>query len=110
MFIFAGGDRSTGFLDRPSIWPHKFSHDDVTLDGKKIADYCVFADYQVDHQATLGVIVHELGHLMLGLPDLYARNSDASIGSWGRDGWWFMGTETGRLIRRRHASEHERLE
>ncbi|MFX3880806.1 hypothetical protein ACJBT4_10185, partial [Streptococcus suis] len=60
MFIFAGGDRSTGFLDRPSIWPHKFSHDDVALDGKKIADYCVFADYQVDHQATLGVIVHEL--------------------------------------------------
>ncbi|MCV5901673.1 immune inhibitor A, partial [Escherichia coli] len=50
---------------------------------KKITDYCVFADYQVDHQATLGVIVHELGHLMLGLPDLYARNSDASIGSWG---------------------------
>ncbi|EAS74684.1 hypothetical protein V12G01_00522 [Vibrio alginolyticus 12G01] len=83
MFIFAGGDRSTGVLNRPAIWPHKFSHDDVTLDGKKITDYCVFADYQVDHQATLGVIVHELGHLMLGLPDLYARNSDASIGSWG---------------------------
>ncbi|MCK8112658.1 M6 family metalloprotease domain-containing protein [Vibrio sp. 2CM40D] len=83
MFIFAGGDRSTGVLNRPTIWPHKFSHDDVTLDGKKITDYCVFADYQVDHQATLGVIVHELGHLMLGLPDLYARNSDASIGSWG---------------------------
>ncbi|EPA0531327.1 M6 family metalloprotease domain-containing protein [Vibrio alginolyticus] len=83
MFIFAGGDRSTGVLNRPAIWPHKFSHDDVTLDGKKITDYCVFADYQVDHQATLGVIVHELGHLMLGLPDLYARNSDASSGSWG---------------------------
>ncbi|EOX4929510.1 M6 family metalloprotease domain-containing protein [Vibrio alginolyticus] len=83
MFIFAGGDRSTGVLNRPAIWPHKFSHNDVTLDGKKITDYCVFADYQVDHQATLGVIVHELGHLMLGLPDLYARNSDASIGSWG---------------------------
>lgn len=83
MFIFAGGDRSTGVLNRPAIWPHKFSHDDVTLDGKKITNYCVFADYQVDHQATLGVIVHELGHLMLGLPDLYARNSDASIGSWG---------------------------
>ncbi|EJL6750347.1 M6 family metalloprotease domain-containing protein [Vibrio alginolyticus] len=83
MFIFAGGDRSTGVLNRPAIWPHKFSHDDVTLDGKKITDYCVFADYQVDHQATLGVIVHELGHLMLGLPDLYARNSDASTGSWG---------------------------
>lgn len=83
MFIFAGGDRSTGVLNGPAIWPHKFSHDDVTLDGKKITDYCVFADYQVDHQATLGVIVHELGHLMLGLPDLYARNSDASIGSWG---------------------------
>ncbi|MGR5447167.1 M6 family metalloprotease domain-containing protein [Vibrio jasicida] len=83
MFIFAGGDRSTDYLDRPSIWPHKFSHDDVTIDGKTITEYCVFADFQVTHQSTLGVIVHELGHLMLGLPDLYSYNGLASIGQWG---------------------------
>ncbi|MBR9787239.1 MAG: M6 family metalloprotease domain-containing protein [Vibrionaceae bacterium] len=83
MFVFAGGDRSTGHLDRPAIWPHKYSHEDVQLDGAIIKDYCVFADYQVENQSTLGVIVHELGHLMLGLPDLYARFSGASIGTWG---------------------------
>lgn len=83
MFVFAGGDRSTGHLDRPAIWPHKYAHEDVQLDGVMIKDYCVFADFQVEHQSTLGVIVHELGHLMLGLPDLYARFSDASIGTWG---------------------------
>ncbi len=92
MFVFAGGDRSTGYLDKPAIWPHKFSHGDVTLDGATINDYCVFADYQAQHQSTLGVIVHELGHLMLGLPDLYARNSEGSIGSWGVMGYgsWAM--------------------
>ncbi|MGP8308769.1 M6 family metalloprotease domain-containing protein [Vibrio sp. YIC-376] len=83
MFVFAGGDRSTGSLDRPAIWPHKYSHDDVSLDNTSIKDYCVFADFQVKHQSTLGVIVHELGHLMLGLPDLYARFSKGSIGTWG---------------------------
>jgi M6 family metalloprotease-like protein len=83
MFVFAGGDRSTGHLDRPAIWPHKYSHEEVQLDGTMIKDYCVFADFQVENQSTLGVIVHELGHLMLGLPDLYARFSDASIGTWG---------------------------
>lgn len=83
MFVFAGGDRSTGDLSKPAIWPHKYSHDEVSLDGKTISEYCVFADFQEQHQSTLGVIVHELGHLMLGLPDLYSRYSDASIGSWG---------------------------
>ena len=80
MFVFAGGDLAANQLDRPSIWPHKYSHDAVSIDGTTIRDYCVFADFQQTHQSTLGVIVHELGHLMLGLPDLYSYNSDASIG------------------------------
>lgn len=83
MFVFAGGDLAANQLDRPSIWPHKYSHDTVSIDGTTIRDYCVFADFQQTHQSTLGVIVHELGHLMLGLPDLYSYNSDASIGQWG---------------------------
>ncbi|ALR16122.1 M6 family metalloprotease domain-containing protein [Vibrio natriegens] len=83
MFVFAGGDRSTGVLNKPAIWPHRYFHNDVQIDGTTIKDYCLFADYQATHQSTLGVIVHELGHLMLGLPDLYARYSKASIGTWG---------------------------
>ncbi|WP_282065832.1 M6 family metalloprotease domain-containing protein [Vibrio rotiferianus] len=83
MFVFAGGDRSTGYFGRPSIWPHKGSHSTVKVDGKNIMEYCVFGDYQTTHQSTMGVIVHELGHLMLGLPDLYSYHHDGSIGMWG---------------------------
>ena len=83
IFVFAGGDRSTGYLDRPAIWPHKGSHSTVKVDGKNITEYCVFGDYQTTHQSTMGVIVHELGHLMLGLPDLYSYHHDGSIGMWG---------------------------
>lgn len=92
IFIFAGGDRSTGYIDRPAIWPHKFSHDSIIVDGKVIKEYCVFADFQIKHQSTLGVIVHELGHLMLNLPDLYSYRNSASIGNWGvmGSGMWGM--------------------
>ena len=47
-----------------------------------------------DHQATLGVMVHELGHTIFGLPDLYDRDGTSSgiggfglmaAGSWGQD-------------------------
>ncbi|ELV8588051.1 TPA: M6 family metalloprotease domain-containing protein [Vibrio vulnificus] len=83
MFVFAGGDRSTGVLTKPAIWPHMYFHNTVYVDGKHISAYCLFADYQVNHQSTLGVIVHELGHLMLDLPDLYSYNHKGSVGSWG---------------------------
>lgn len=37
-----------------------------------------------NHQATLGIMVHELGHLVLGLPDLYDTDgSSAGIGAFG---------------------------
>ncbi|WP_434341533.1 M6 family metalloprotease domain-containing protein [Motilimonas cestriensis] len=82
MFIFAGNDMS-GSTITPAIWPHKSQHDNATLDNVTINQYCLFGDFQNDHQSTLGVIVHELGHLMLGLPDLYSYYGQGSIGEWG---------------------------
>ncbi|MCE2569889.1 M6 family metalloprotease domain-containing protein [Motilimonas eburnea] len=82
MFVFAGNDMS-GSLQTPAIWPHKSAHTAITLDQVSISEYCVFGDFQNDNQATLGVIVHELGHLMLGLPDLYSYFERGSIGEWG---------------------------
>ncbi|CCN71739.1 M6 family metalloprotease domain-containing protein [Vibrio nigripulchritudo] len=94
MFVFAGYDRAVG-SENPAIWPHKWNHAPITVDGVKINSYCLFADYQSDHQSTLGVIVHELGHLMLALPDLYpgTDNPDrGSVGKWGlmSGGSWSM--------------------
>ncbi|NGN96162.1 M6 family metalloprotease domain-containing protein [Grimontia sp. S25] len=96
MFVFAGNDMSYGApLGEPAIWPHKFSHDAISVDGKQISSYCLFADFQGDHQSTMGVIAHELGHLMLDLPDLYSYEHDGSIGSWGLMGGGSWGTKPG---------------
>ncbi|CZF81468.1 Immune inhibitor A peptidase M6 [Grimontia celer] len=96
MFVFAGNDMSYGSLSgSPAIWPHKFSHDSVFVDGKEIRSYCLFADFQGDHQSTMGVIAHELGHLMLDLPDLYSYEHDGSIGSWGLMGAGSWGMKPG---------------
>ncbi|EKM31719.1 M6 family metalloprotease domain protein, partial [Vibrio harveyi] len=83
MFVFAGYDKTVGAIKTPYIWPHRFSHNAITIDGKAIRDYCLFADFQGDHQSTMGVIAHELGHLMLGLPDLYSYKHSGSVGQWG---------------------------
>ena len=82
MFVFAGNDMS-GSTITPAIWPHQSEHQNATLDNVTIDQYCLFGDFQNDHQSTLGVIVHELGHLMLGLPDLYSYHNQGSIGKWG---------------------------
>lgn len=93
MFVFAGNDKSSGTRKKPTIWPHKFAHRTVEIDGKRISAYCLFADYQGDHQSTMGVIAHELGHLMLGLPDLYSYKHDGSIGHWGLMGGGSWGSK-----------------
>ncbi|MCF7507047.1 M6 family metalloprotease domain-containing protein [Vibrio sp. L3-7] len=93
MFVFAGNDKSSGTRKTPTIWPHKYSHQTVEIDGKRISAYCLFADYQDDHQSTMGVIAHELGHLMLGLPDLYSYKHDGSIGHWGLMGGGSWGSK-----------------
>ncbi|KAB0465450.1 M6 family metalloprotease domain-containing protein [Vibrio kanaloae] len=93
MFVFAGNDKSSGTRKTPTIWPHKFAHRTVEIDGKRISAYCLFADYQDDHQSTMGVIAHELGHLMLGLPDLYSYKHNGSIGHWGLMGGGSWGSK-----------------
>ena len=95
MFVFAGNDKSSGTNKTPTIWPHKYAHSTVTIDGKRISSYCLFADYQHDNQSAMGVIAHELGHLMLGLPDLYSYKHDGSIGHWGLMGGGSWGRKPG---------------
>ncbi len=69
----------------------------LQLDGKAVADYAVFGEIHCmdnnTNSASIGVIIHELGHLMLGLPDLYDIDGSSKgigglgvmgSGSWGR--------------------------
>jgi len=95
LFIVAGGDRSSG-LD-PGIWPHAWTlfgsnAEAPTLDGVLLLDtqsngwYSAIGASQFDHgnDATIGVIVHELGHSAFDLPDLYDTTEQSNgIGNWG---------------------------
>ncbi len=101
----------------PSLWGHQWnipSTIDHTVDGVLVGDlhngaggYAQFGEIQgstpgcnstslvtlKDHLATLGIMAHELGHLLFGLPDLYDTTgvsegignfSLMAAGSWGR--------------------------
>lgn len=91
--VVAGYDFTTVSPDAsPSIHPH-MGHLDIieapTLDGVIVGDYhndaggyAQVAEIQsiamyVEYQSTLGVMAHELGHLIFRLPDLYDFDYDS---------------------------------
>ena len=87
VLIVAGYEKATGGdgASHPNVWAHQGSmQPGVTLDGVRLSSYAMLGEIQYDHPATIGVMVHELSHLVLGLPDLYDRDgSSAGIGKWG---------------------------
>lgn len=88
---------------KPNVWGHRWSlSGEVSapvLDGVKVADadsnggYMQIGEWhapkgQVGHMATIGILCHELGHDLGGLPDLYDTDySSNGIGSWGLMGF-----------------------
>jgi M6 family metalloprotease-like protein len=103
MTIIAGHEASyrdssyTGAL--PSVWGHHWALTDSsspTIDGVKLlsADgeggYTQFGELQGSHQATIGIIVHELGH-DLDLPDLYDVDPNNNVDTKGVGGFSVMG-------------------
>jgi len=75
----------------PSVWAHRWNLNNVTppvLDGKTLGDYyndggyAQFGEIHGDHQATIGIMAHELGH-DLTWPDLYDTDgSSDGVGNW----------------------------
>jgi M6 family metalloprotease-like protein len=93
--IVAGYERSYGSVPcGPSVWGHKWSLGGsvptVSLDGKtvggtytQVGEWHCTSSAPPGHQATIGIVAHELGH-DLGLPDLYdIDKSSEGIGKWG---------------------------
>lgn len=68
----------------PRVWAHKSSVPAVNIGGTWITEYTMFGEQHEDHLATIGLMAHELGHLLFDLPDLYdSVGLGESIGRWG---------------------------
>lgn len=105
VIITAGYESSFGGYKptySPANWGHRWSlgnfNDGVgpvpapVVDGVRVADYAYDGGYSSfgewmqsyttnGHRSTIGVMVHELGHDVLGLPDLYDTDgSSAGVG------------------------------
>lgn len=86
VFLVAGYEQAYAGAgtSRPRIWAHKSSLYRGSYEGLQIGEYAMFGERHQDHQATIGIICHELGHLLFDLPDLYDRyGKSMGIGRWG---------------------------
>ncbi len=91
--IVAGGEKSFGDSGN-TVWGHAWDISEIVgvpvADGKILGvyqngsrGYAQFGEKHGSHMATMGIIVHELGHLVFGLPDLYdTDNSSTGVGGW----------------------------
>jgi M6 family metalloprotease-like protein len=102
-FIFAGYEAS-GSTKTPNVWAHAAWGFDPGLSagGKKVDRWALNGELNdSDKQHPMGVIAHEMGHALCGLPDLYDTTytnaglgifSIMATGSWGADTDEFIGT------------------
>ncbi len=102
IIIVAGYERSYSASFSPSVWGHKWAMFSVgypSVDGKIIQNYAQFGERHGGHLATIGIMCHEVGHLMLSLPDLYdtmSSNGDSEgIGAFGLMGSGSWGAAPG---------------
>ena len=89
--IIAAGDEQAS-CGGNAVWAHKYSlgSSAPVLNGVSVGyhGYTIFGEIQCTagrHQATMGIIAHELGH-DLGMPDLYDTDKSAAdgggVGKW----------------------------
>ena len=88
MFLVAGFESAAGNI--PGIWGQAGCFwTEETYDGYHIGEceyqgYSAFGERQGNHDATIGVIAHELGHAIFCYPDLYdPLENSAGIGAFG---------------------------
>ena len=96
VLVFYAGHNEAEYGPEESIWPHRWvvypsvnydgSYEDITFDGKTVADYACFSELKGDtgtDMCGIGTFCHEFGHI-LGLPDMYATDYSThhTLGSW----------------------------
>ena len=110
VFLAAGGELATSA--HPGIWAHQWCMDrSINIDPPKLDNvtlmscdddgvYAAFGEKHFDavtgNNATVGIIAHELGHAVFGLPDLYdTDDSSEGIGNFGLMGAGSWGYKEG---------------
>jgi immune inhibitor A len=82
LVIVAAGSGGEATGDKNDIWSHKWGlKSPRTVDGVKVQGY-----FMAPEDGRVGVMAHELGHLLMGWPDLY----DTDYSSAGTGGWDLM--------------------
>jgi len=110
IFIVAGYEEAFNPASVPGVWAHQSCVDSTNtpvLDGVALmgcargSNYALFGERHrddsiaYDHDATIGVIAHELGHAAFALPDLYdTSGQSAGIGYFGLMGSGLWGQES----------------
>ncbi len=104
VYLIPAGYEASTTDKTPSVWAHatRYPSGGLAAAGKLFPVYAMNGELNNgDDQQTIGVIAHELGHQLCGLPDLYdtTGNNGAmgyfslmAAGSWGRDSLEASGT------------------
>lgn len=105
VYLIPAGYEASGSYKTPSVWAHAirwYPSGGLSAAGKLFPVYAMngeLNDARVQHP--MGVMTHELGHQLCGLPDLYdTSNTNGAMGyfslmaagSWGRDSLEASGT------------------
>lgn len=78
LIIICAGTGAEGSGNGSDFWSHKWNIVPKSVDGVKVDRY-----FMAPEDGRVGVMAHELGHLLLGLPDLYDTDySSRGTGRW----------------------------
>lgn len=78
VIVICAGTGAEGSGNGGDFWSHKWNITPKSVDGVKIDRY-----FMAPEDGRVGVMAHELGHLLLGLPDLYDTDySSRGTGQW----------------------------
>jgi immune inhibitor A len=78
LIVIAAGSGAEVTGNKNDIWSHKWGISPRTVDTVKVTNY-----FMAPEDGRVGVMAHELGHLLLGMPDLYDTDySSRGTGLW----------------------------
>lgn len=78
LIIIAAGSGGEQTGNRADIWSHKWEINPRTVDSKRVEKY-----FMAPEDGRVGVMAHELGHLLMSWPDLYDTDyTSRGTGNW----------------------------